>query len=63
MVVSRSCDVHGVDPNEALPDSAFAQGLFYLGGDVFEAALPGEIEPKFFTIGFHDDLLLMDIAS
>ncbi len=47
-------DVHGIDENHALFDSAFAHGNFDVGRDVDESAPGGDVEPEFFAVGFHN---------
>jgi hypothetical protein len=60
MVVSRSGDVITVHQNQALLDSALMQGSFHFGSDVDKPTAGGEVEPKFFAIGFHEISLGID---
>ena len=45
--------MHGRNQNKAFQDSTFMQAGFYLRSYVYKAAAGGDVEPKFFTMGFH----------
>src|SRR5215208_495697 len=47
------CYMHAVHQQEAFLDSAFADRLFHLWGDVHKSAPGWDIERQFFAVGFH----------
>jgi hypothetical protein len=48
--------MHGVAQNQTLSDVAFAQALFNLRGNVHKPLVGRDIEPGFFSVGFHQTL-------
>jgi hypothetical protein len=53
---NRTGDVHGVHQGKTLQYTALAQAGFDLGCDVNESTPARQVEPEFFTVGFHGDL-------
>jgi hypothetical protein len=49
-------DVHDVAQNQTLSDVAFAQTFFNLQGNVYKPLAGWDIEPGFFSVGFHQTL-------
>ena len=56
-------DMHRVDENEALLDSALAKTLLDLGRDVDEGAAARRLEPQFLAPGLHPNPPFQDVVS
>ena len=54
-----SGDVHGIDKDKALPNTALVNALFHLRGDVHKTPARRDLKPELFAIAFHTEVLLL----